>query len=134
MSSFKRGFEKTASMSTLVGSLALAPIQKRLGEHLFELSKRQAMGLDPSKSTINFLSKGISKQVNKDLDFVENLPDGFRKRFNNYMMLETPLMAGYYPAKTGRDARKEMANLVNKMPGNKERYKSILADLTSSNV
>jgi hypothetical protein len=131
MSHFKKGFEKNAGLSALLGTLAFSPIQKRLGEHVFELSKRKAMGLDVVKNSINPVSKAMSKAVDKDLDFVEKLPSGFRKKFNNYMMFETPLMATYYPAQNGRNAGKNLAAMVKKFPGNKEKYKSILADLTS---
>jgi hypothetical protein len=131
MNSFQKGFEKTAGIGTLLGALALTPVQKRLGEHVFELSKRNAMGIDPAKSAINSFSKGISNRINKDLDFVENLPNGLRKKFNNYMMYETPLVANFYPAHNGRLAGKNLATIAEKIPGNKEKYKSVLADLTS---
>ena len=126
---FRQGFEKTAifaELASVIGSIVMPSVNKRIMENTFEMSKKKAVGLSIEKE-----SKGISGKlglrVNKDLDFVEKLPDGFRKKLNRALMREGPGLALYAPAEGGRRLGKTIDRAANHAPFARQ----ILSDLTS---
>lgn len=126
---FKKGFEKEASVGaalSLLATLAMPSVNKRLVQNTFEMSKRKALGLSVENE-----SKGIfgslGTKINKDVDFVDDLPDGFRKKLNKLFMKEGPTAILYAPAEKGKQLGKSLASAANEAPF----IRGFLGDITS---
>lgn len=125
---FIKGFNKTAFLSLKTLLTIIAPsIQKRYAQKSFEYSKRKAMGLtqEPSK---------LLEAVDKHIDNVRNLPPGFRKKTQEFLMDEGPGLAIYAPARNGKEIGEVLNSATEAIPfglGKKPAVKNFLADLTS---
>lgn len=127
--SFREGFCKTADAG-LLGSLALgfaAPsINKRLVQNTFERSKLEAMRLPIDKQDKGLFG-ALGKKTSNDLNFVDKLPEGFRKKFNKFFMNEGPAAILYAPAKKGKQLGKALEGAAKEVPF----LRQFLADITS---
>lgn len=128
-SAFRKGFVKTALWESLAIGAALPSLNKRLVQNTFELSKRKAMGL-PIKEESSGIFGWIADQVNKDIKYVENLPEGLRKGFNKFLMNEGPASILYVPAIKGRQLGIALEGAAKEVPS----MRALLADITSVNT
>lgn len=127
--SFKKGFEKKATVASLLsmlGILAMPSVNKRIVQNTFELSKKRALGI-PSVKEEKGLAGYIGKQVEKDIDFVEKLPKGFRKSLNEFLMKEGPSAVLYSPALAGRSLGRSLKGTADQVPF----VRQFLSDVTS---
>lgn len=127
---FKKGFEKNAGLLTLLGSIILPSVQKRVGAEAFEYSKRKELGVVDKENK-------IFDSIHKQIDKAEKLPHGtMRKKVVDLAMNEGPGIAVYMPSQQGRNLGKVLDKFSKSIPfglGDNQETREFLARLTSSN-
>ncbi len=114
------------AIASILATLAMPSVNKRLVQNTFEMSKKKALGLSIEKETEGVFG-WLAKRVNKDLDSVEKMPKGFRKGLNKLLMNEGPSAILYAPAKTGR----ELGTALNQAAKEAPFARKFLGDITS---